>query len=167
MTGAIARGGAERQMIALTDGLLNNGFQVEVFELQGIVPGQASFADELIARGVKSRRANDDDEFAAIDDCGLGPFASLLPTNIARICAAFAQAISEFQPRVVHGWSDFSNVVGGFVATKMGVERIVLAQRAFPPPFWYDAPHAEFYREAYLSLCANPAVVLLNNSAAS
>jgi glycosyltransferase involved in cell wall biosynthesis len=49
----------------------------------------------------------------------------------------------------------------------MGVERIVLALRAFPAPYWYDARHAELYREAYLSLCANPSVVLLNNSAAS
>jgi glycosyltransferase involved in cell wall biosynthesis len=171
VTEALARGGAERQMIALIDGLLLEGYEVEVLELQGVVADQPSFQDELALLGVKSRRAA---EIALPIDGGLGsdadglePFASVLPPDIATICTALAAAIEEFRPRVVHCWSDLANLVGGFVSTKLAVPRVVLAQRTLPPPFWCDVLEASLYRKAYRMLAGHTAVSMLNNSAVS
>jgi hypothetical protein len=53
VTESLARGGAERQMLALTQGLLDRGYAVEILELIGVVPGQANFIDEFRALGVE------------------------------------------------------------------------------------------------------------------
>jgi glycosyltransferase involved in cell wall biosynthesis len=171
VTEALARGGAERQMIALIDGLLLEGYEVEVLELRGVAAGQPGFEDELARLGVRSRRATEpilpvDDGFGS-GACGLAPFASLMPPDIATICAVLALAIEEFRPQVVHCWSDLSNVVGGFVSTRLGVPRIVLAQRTQPPPSRCDMLESGLYRKAYRMLAGHTAVAMLNNSAVS
>jgi glycosyltransferase involved in cell wall biosynthesis len=172
VTGALARGGAERQMIALTQGLLQNGYQVEVFELIGVVDGQWSFADEFAKLGVRTRRP-DDVPGAAPDGPGdaamaaLQPFASLLLGDVARLCHALAAVIRERRPCAVNAWSDLSNLVGGFVAAEAGAPRIILGQRVLPPPFWFEPATADLYRQAYLALARQPNVVFVNNSASS
>ncbi len=55
---SLARGGAERQMLALAAGLLERGYKVHVFELIGLVAGQAGFAEEFAGIGVKLWRAS-------------------------------------------------------------------------------------------------------------
>jgi glycosyltransferase involved in cell wall biosynthesis len=170
VTGALARGGAERQMIASANGLLREGYEVEVLELQGTVPGQSTFKDEMAALGVPLHHAS---EFppvrpdAAYDTLRLDAFASILPGSAAAIAGQLAQAIRTLRPSVVHCWSDLSNVVGGFVATNLNVPRIILGLRVMPPSFWYPDEESELYRIAYGVLAANPAVAFISNSSAS
>src|SRR6266704_2245788 len=172
VTGGLARGGAERQMIALTHGLLQRGYDVQVFELIGLPAGQPSFADEFARMGVRVRHpcefsAAIGDGFDGAAIAGLQSFALLLPANAARICRALMLAIQEFRPSAVNCWSDISNLLGGFVSSRMRVPRIVLGLRVLPPPFWFDARKSDLYRQAYRALAQEPSVVFVNNSASS
>src|SRR3954470_6282155 len=56
VTGALARGGAERQMLHLAHGLLLAGYDVQLYELQDLAPGQPGFHAEMGALGVTSYR---------------------------------------------------------------------------------------------------------------
>jgi len=157
-------------MIALIDGLLRKGWEVEIFELQGVVSGQASFEDEAIRRGVRLRRGSEIVRSEGVDHfevSGFDPFVPILPREVATICAALGSVIEEFRPNVVHCWSDLSNVIGGFLSSTIGVPRIVLSQRTLPPPYWFDALQSELYRAAYRKLAGSPAVRMLNNSIVS
>ena len=169
---SLARGGAERQMFALADGLLKRGWRLHVFELGSLVAGQAGFVKEFVERGVTVSRTEDFDTPAKVllpnaPVSALQPFAPLLPADAASVSRALTLVIREFRPRVVHCWSHPANVIGGFVAADAGVPRIVLGQRVLPPDFWFSASEADLYREAYRVLMKDPRVVFINNSAAS
>ena len=172
VTEALARGGAERQMIALTCGLVQRGYDVQVFELIGTVSGQSSFASEFAKMGVKLRSPSEFSnvekyDFASTEFGDLRPFAPLLPANSASLCRALLRAMREFRPSVVNCWSDLSNLIGGVVSTRMRVPRIVLGQRTSIAPFWFDAHKSDLYRQAYRVLAQNPNVVFVNNSRSS
>ncbi|MBV9219095.1 MAG: hypothetical protein JOY94_06740, partial [Methylobacteriaceae bacterium] len=116
VTEALARGGAERQMLALARGLLDRGFHVDVMELFGVVDGQASFEEEFRALGIEPRRALDmlpqaGDHDLVRDVCRtLAPYEAILPTQWDRIVAGLCARIGGRAPEVVHCWSDLANV---------------------------------------------------------
>jgi hypothetical protein len=117
VTEALASGGAERQMVALTQGLLRRRLNVQVFEVIGTVPGQPSFAGEFAKMGVRLRSpdefADGEDDFTGSGFEDLQPFIPLLPENGAQICRALQRVIEEFEPDIINGWSDLSNLIGG------------------------------------------------------
>jgi hypothetical protein len=169
---AFARAGAERQILALSQGLLQHGYEVHVFELIGVAAGQSSFTGELaqLRIGLTNARAI----AAAAEDvaigpalAALGPFRTVLPTNLVTLCRALALTIHKFQPAIVNSWSDVANVISGFVARSMDVPRIVLGQRVLPPPFWFAEAQSKLYRLAYGALADEPGVTFVNCSAAS
>src|SRR5262249_12297055 len=152
VTEAIALAGAERQLIALTHGLLHHGYCVEILELEGVAPNQPSFHAELTMMGVRPRVASDlaldtDDSLQRIVALNLQPFAPVLHGRAARHSAAIELAIREFCPSVVQSWSDYSNLLAGFVSASLGVPRIVLGQRVMPPTFWFDDKKSDLYRK--------------------
>src|SRR3954469_20253524 len=120
VTGALARGGAERQMFALVQGLRTRGWDVEVLELIGVAPRQASFEAEFRKAGVTlshvSRAASSDGDLDNEVPVELRPFASLFPDTLPRICDGLRRRLQEFRPDIVHCWSDLANIVGGFLA---------------------------------------------------
>lgn len=167
---SFARAGAERQILLLGDGLKRRGYDVRVFELVGVVPGQADFEDGLAELGITlwnaARFGHAEPPFGDMDK-RLAPFGAALPNNYAALCRGLAAAVGEFAPDVVNGWSDMANVVGGFVAAAMGVPRIVLGQRVLPGTHWTGEAQAERYRQAYRQLAQDPRVAFVNCSAAS
>ena len=172
VTEALASGGAERQMLALAYGLLQRGYNVQVCELIGTVPGQPHFASEFANMGVQLRSPSEFPSGKERDSVSrefkdLQPFAPLLPENGAGPCRALQRVIQEFDPSIVNCWSDLSNLIGGFVSAKIHVPRIVLGQRVSIPPFWFDAHKSNLYRQAYRTLAGNPDVVFINNSRSS
>jgi glycosyltransferase involved in cell wall biosynthesis len=172
VTEALASGGAERQMFALTYGLLQRGYNVQVFELIGTAPGQLGFASEFANIGVQLRSPSEFPSDKKRDSISrdlkdLEPFVPLLPENGAGLCRALQRVIQEFKPSIVNCWSDLSNLIGGFVSAKMHVPRIVLGQRVCIPPFWFDAHQSNLYRQAYRTLARNSGVVYINNSRSS
>jgi glycosyltransferase involved in cell wall biosynthesis len=170
---SVARGGAERQMLALTQGLLDRGYAVEVLELTGVVPGQASFIDEFRALRLEPKRASDvscseqdqRDGYAVSGE--LQPYADILPARLGAICSALVAVITRFRPRVVYCWSDLASVLGGFTAAHKQVPRTILGQRTFPPPFWVEPTIADSYRQAYGALLRKPNMTMINISSIS
>jgi glycosyltransferase involved in cell wall biosynthesis len=169
VTEALARGGAERQMFALTQGLIERGFEVRIFELIGTVPGQARFADEFTDIGVRIYKAHPVGTTPADDSLveHLAPYAAILPGHGAEVFRSLRTAIVNFAPDVVEGWSECANVMGGLAALSAGVPRIVLGQRSLPPPFWMAPVQAEACRRVYRLLNRCGGVSFVNNSAES
>ena len=173
VTEALARGGAERQMLALTQGLLSRDYAVGVVELVSTVPGQADFVDEFSARGIVPLRAIDFARSEEGEHSGgaaarrLGKYAEFLPRRLDEICAGLATVMRRFDPTVIYCWSDVANLVGGVVGTQQRVSRIILGQRTFPPPFWVGASVADLYLHAYRELLRERNMVMVNISTAS
>jgi glycosyltransferase involved in cell wall biosynthesis len=173
VTSTLARGGSERQMLATAHGLLRAGCHVEIFEIAHLDAGYFTFADEFSRLGVRIRSAADFGDSAigdgeTADAFGLGPYASLFETfGSTALARALARSIEDTRPSVVHCWSDYTNVLGGFVATRLGVPKVVLAQRNVAP-FRQGLPVStvDLYRAAYRALRLDPTVVMLNNSRA-
>jgi glycosyltransferase involved in cell wall biosynthesis len=171
VTSALAMGGSERQMLATAEGLVALGYEIEIFELSEI-QAQFGLEAEFWKLGIRSRRPSDlyDEvvwETGNRSGNELPRFTSLLEhLNVTQIGEALNRAIRDFQPGVVHCWSDIANVIGGLVSTNIGVPRIVLSQRNVPP-FRMGVPKSNLYRDAYQLLMRNPNVVLINNSRAN
>ncbi|MFL5065887.1 MAG: hypothetical protein ACJ8ED_14685, partial [Xanthobacteraceae bacterium] len=166
---ALAMGGCERQMLATAEGLVALGYEIEIFDLADI-HAQFSLEDEFWKLGITSRRPPDFyDEVlshpARRSVSALSRFVSLLDhVDIMQLGEALDRAIRDFQPAIVHCWSDTANVIGGITATDIGVPRIVLSQRNVPP-FRMGVATSDLYRDAYHLLMRNPNVAILNNSA--
>src|SRR5262245_1054690 len=169
VTSALAMGGCERQILATAEGLIALGYEIEIFELAEI-HAQFGLDDEFWKLGITSRRSSDfyDQVLshpADRSESGLSRFASLVEhLDVARLGQALECAIREFNPAIVHCWSDPANVIGGIVATEVGVPRIVLSQRNVPP-IRMGVATADLYRAAYELLLRNPKLVVVNNSA--
>lgn len=172
VTSALACGGVERQMLALTEGLLQRGYLVQVFELAGVPPGAFSFETEFSMLGVKSRRAPDlADVFSKSDGLpdphNLLRYADLLPHfNVVALGSALDLAIREFAPEIVHCWANESNIFGGSVAVALGVSRVLLRLINVPPTV-LGVPSVDLYRQAYRRLAEHPSVILLNSNNAN
>ena len=171
VTSALAMGGSERQMLATAEGLVALGYDLEIFELAEM-PAQFGLEAEFWKIGIRSLRGCDfyDEILSARADRADSELASFAPLlahlNIAYIGAGLDRVIKEFRPSAVHCWSDVANVIGGLVATKIDVPRIVLCQRNVPP-CEMGLPQSDLYRDAYRRLMRNPKVVMVSNSDAN
>ena len=86
--------------------------------------------------------------------------------DVIALGRALARIIREFRPEIVHCWSDFANVVGGLVATNVGVPTVVLGQRNVPAFRYVEGVAPYLCLDAYRLLVQNSNVVMLNNSLA-
>jgi len=167
----LARGGAERQILATAYGLLQRGYEVEIFYFADLA-GQPDFIDEFSKLGIKCRHPFEfegsvlsGDSIEDIHD--LRQFAQLVDhLDIIPLGGALARAIREFRPEIVHCWSDLANVVGGFVATNVGVPTVVLGQRTIPAFRYVDGVAPYLCLDAYRLLARHSNIIMLNNSLA-
>jgi glycosyltransferase involved in cell wall biosynthesis len=168
---SLARGGAERQILATANGLLKRGYEVEIFYFTSVA-GQPEFIDEFSQLGVKCQHASDLGDLIvggdSIEDIhSLRQFAQLVDhLDVVPLGRALARTIGEFRPEIVHCWSDLANVIGGLVATNLGVPRVVLGQRNVPAFRYVDGVAPYLCRDAYRLLAQNSNIVMLNNSLA-
>jgi glycosyltransferase involved in cell wall biosynthesis len=171
VTSTVARGGCERQILATADGLVRQGYEIEIFCLAAPV-GEVNFVEEFSQLGIKCRHAFEAaDSMVRVNDGqdsqSLQKFSRLVDhLDVLTIGRALGRAIKEFRPEIVHCWSDFANVVGGIVSTNLCVPRVILAQRNVPAFRNIDGPEPYACREAYRLLARNSNVVMLNNSLA-
>jgi glycosyltransferase involved in cell wall biosynthesis len=168
---SLARGGAERQILATADGLLRRGYEVEIFYFADLV-GEANFIDEFSQLGINCHhpskfRSSIVDEHKVEDIYGLRQFAQIVDQlDIDALGRALANAIRQFRPAIVHCWSDLANVIGGLVATTLGVPTVVLGQRNVPAFRHIEGVAPYLCLDAYRLLAQRPNVIMLNNSAA-
>jgi glycosyltransferase involved in cell wall biosynthesis len=170
VTSALARGGCERQLLATAAGLVRLGHHVEILELTRVTDDELSFRDELSQLGLTCRHAAElleaePPESTDADVYDLQRFGPLVhELSIGGLATALGRAIETFRPDVVHCWSEPATVIGGLVATQLGVPRIVLGQRNVTASR-RNSPHAELYRDAYRQILGGDKVVVANNSA--
>jgi glycosyltransferase involved in cell wall biosynthesis len=168
---SLARGGAERQILATADGLLHRGYEVEIFYFTDLV-GEANFIDEFSQLGIKCHhpskfRDSILDEDNVKDIYRLRQFAQLVDQlDVVALGRALAKAIRQFRPAIVHCWSDLANVIGGLVATDLGVPTVVLGQRNIPAFRYIEGVAPYPCLDAYRLLAQQPNVIMLNNSLA-
>ena len=170
VTPVLALGGSERQMLATADGLINRGYQVEVFCFAA-PPDDPNFGAELARLGVKCSHGFERADSVHSDDArdvqGLQGFARLVDhADVVAIGSALGRAIKDFRPEIVHCWSDFASAIGGLVATNLGVPGVVLGQRNVPAFRNIDGPEPYVCRDAYRLLARRANVIMLNNSLA-
>ena len=167
----LARGGAERQILATADGLLRRGYEVEIFYFNSVA-GEPDFIDEFSQLGIKCHHPFELGGFIvggdSVEDIyGLRQFAQLVDhLDIVPLGRALAKTIREFRPEIVHCWSDLANVIGGLVATNLGVPRVVLGQRNVPAFRYVEGVAPYLCLDAYRLLAQNSNIVMLNNSLA-
>lgn len=169
----LARGGSERQLLATTTGLVERGYAIEIFTMAEVPAGEPSFKAEFTALGIRVTCAADliDTSPAAgppaADPFGLAPLADVLDhLNVVSLGASLARTIRRFRPHVVHCWSELSCLVGGHVAVRARVRRIVL-QFVSVTPLQQELRGAELYRKAFRKLLPRRKVVMLNISEAN
>src|SRR6516165_4607556 len=167
----LVRGGAERQILATAYGLLQREYEVEIFYFADLA-GQPDFIDEFSKLGIKCRHPFEFGGFVLSGDSvedihDLRQFAQLVDhLDIIPLGGALARAIREFRPEIVHCWSDLANVVGGFVATNVGVPTVVLGQRTIPAFRYVDGVAPYLCLDAYRLLARHSNIIMLNNSLA-
>ncbi len=164
---AIARGGCQRRLIATAEGLIEQGYVVDILVLKPAVFGEAVFEAEFKKLGAKF--AND---FGTRAGSGTAEACHPLLSHVLflpneRECArALAHAICSFRPEVVHGWGDQAAIMAGMVACLLGVPRVILGQWAIAPVN-YCASDLSIYLTRYRALLKNPTVTLVTNSRAA
>ncbi len=170
VTGSLAAGGAERQVVNTLRGLVRSGekdvslvcehlrpplhdFHRWRLEEQGIPaeerlrPPWRQIPSQLRPRIKEALRAFDGE-------------TSWLGQEIL----SYVVELVERRPAVLHAWLDEPNVTAGVAAAIVGVPRVVLSCRAAAP--FHFAFHQSFMRPGYRALLDRPGVTLLNNSAA-
>jgi len=150
----LTRGGAERQILATADGLLRRGYEVEIFYFARVA-GEPDFIDEFTQLGINCHHPFELGDFIVSGDSvedihDLHQFAQLVDhLDIIPLGRALAKTIREFRPEIVHCWSDLANVIGGLVATNLGVPRVVLGQRHVPAFRYVDGVAPYLCHDAY------------------
>jgi len=168
----LACGGCERQLYATTRGLLDRGYEVEIFTLAEVPAGDESLEPEFRKLAIKITSAvefGDTSQATApgADPYGLDFFAPILPQlNVNRLASTLSQVIARFRPGVVHCWSEPSSVIGAIVAAAHEVPRTIIQFVNVPRP-QQELDGAELYRKAYRSLARLPNVRMLNISIAN
>jgi len=167
----LTRGGAERQLLATAHGLLSRDYEVEIFYFADPA-STPDFLDEFSQLGIKCRHPFECGDSAgggdSIEDIHhLQQFVQLVDQlDVIALGRALARIIREFRPEIVHCWSDFANVVGGLVATNVGVPTVVLGQRNVPAFRYVEGVAPYLCLDAYRLLVQNSNIVMLNNSLA-
>lgn len=170
ITGGLGPGGAERQIVNTLAGLsgVNSGRLTLMHELGMQSPhdfflpeiDQAKVSVEpLVPLQLKTRKEwLEQPGFVALWDY-LAPLG-----DTRNEVVAYAMAIRQLRPRVVHAWLDRINVVAGLAAALVGVPRIVLSCRSVAPTHF--AFYQSYMHPLYRLLHSLPNVTILNNSQA-
>jgi glycosyltransferase involved in cell wall biosynthesis/GT2 family glycosyltransferase len=174
ITSTYNRGGAERQLIATASGLLQRGYDVRIMALGLLEPGTPSVEADIRALGITPHLPADfpvprTAGFRIPCDRIFAPDADALPRIINNRVGPVLGAISELRPCVVHGWLDLPAIVSAIAACRLGVPRIVIGLRnviEVMKVVGYPQEIVDFLWEGFRSVSANPAVAILNNSAA-
>jgi glycosyltransferase involved in cell wall biosynthesis len=170
ITSTYNRGGSERQMVATAAGLIERGWDVRVMALGSLTPGDPSIEEELRNLGITPQLWSAlDGESGTASGRAPSREATHLPQLFLHRLGPIRAAIRHHRPSVVHGWLDVPAVVAALAACELGVPRVVIGQRNCREAMTiqrYPADIVEALWHGYRSAAANPAVAILNNSAA-
>lgn len=168
-------GGAERQMLALGGGLVDEGWPVKLL-VTSTEPKEAThYVAAAAAEGIEYEprlfpaSLPTDDYMAAILADLPPPFVeifSLIPAYLIVPTFHLLKAFEEIQPDLVVSYLDPPNAAASLAALLAGVPRIVMSGRNFNPshfPMSFAHVH-ERLRQVYRAVIQFPEVVLSGNS---
>jgi glycosyltransferase involved in cell wall biosynthesis len=175
----IARGGCERRLISTAEGLIEQGYDVEVFVLEHVPVGAAAFEDEFKKLGAEfmedfepttGGRTTAEGRIplapGGCEECtsSLQAIQTLAPA-VRRQALAVAQAIRSSRPEIVHGWGDHAATAAGAAACLLGVPRVIVGQTNIAPVH-HAGGGAALYLDIYREILRNPNVTMVANSRA-
>jgi glycosyltransferase involved in cell wall biosynthesis len=170
VSGNLAPGGAERQVVYTLKGLAAQRFESVQLLCHDLTRDSRHRHDfylpALEAAGIRAReirRRTQSSDRASMPD-GLKEIAKLLPGGLAVDIADLYGEFSELRPQVVHTWLDWDNVRGGLAAALAGVPRVVISGRNINPSHF--ALYQPYMDPAYRVLAQLPNVTIINNSRA-
>ena len=170
VTDSLGRGGSERQMVALSYGLLRRGYQVQVLSLTRLEPGAPSFQEDLSRLGITPTYAADSPPdrltsmSATLSNLEPADYAAL-PKPLANRILAIASTIERGRAEVVHAWLDGPGIAGALAACITGAPRIIIQQGSMSVAR-RRVGSTDLLQYGYRALARNPAVTILNNSQA-
>lgn len=175
VTGSLAAGGAERQVVHLANYLAGAGVNVSVLVQRLVAEEDRFFLDDLSP----TVRVFELPHMFEWETVGMGALPSsgsmtgfldsmwmvmMLHPRFVDEVKRYRRFFLEQQPSVVHAWLDFTNVAAGLAAILAGVPRIFLGGRNLAPyRFTFSQP---YFRPLYRMLLSFPNVTMLNNSRA-
>lgn len=167
---SVARGGSERQLVAMAEGLQRRGFRVVVLTLSGSTADTPSYEPYLRQLGIEVRHALAAP--AASQHSLTGTVGNLRPADAARLprwlrsrVAAVTHTVHELRPEVVHAWSDGPGCAALLAASGLGL-RHILVQQGSLAIHRRGHPGSALFRDIYRTLVGREGISLINNSRA-
>jgi glycosyltransferase involved in cell wall biosynthesis len=164
----LGRGGSERQMVAVIEGLVNRGYDVRVISLNRLDDGKPSYEAEIELLGVPVEYAEDElgmPEPVELTSEGKAVLRHGLPVWLGDRMAPIQRAIIRHRPEVVHSWLDATGLAAGVAGCSLGVPRTIIHQGSMAI-VRRGNPASEAMRRTYLALSANSSITIVNNSLA-
>jgi glycosyltransferase involved in cell wall biosynthesis len=165
ITEDLGRGGSERQLVAVVEGMVRRRIDITVFCLARIEAGKPSYQAEVERLGASIAYA---DELMALPDAltdEIPASAIRYPNWMVDRMVPMMAAIRRYRPAVVHAWLDAIGIAAGMAGCLLGVPRTIIQQGSMAV-VRRDHPASEAMRRAYLALSTNPSVRIRNNSKA-
>lgn len=167
---SVVRGGSERQLVAVAEGLQRRGFRVVVLTLSGASTDTPSYEPYLHRIGVAVRHALAAP--AANRQSLTGTIGNFRPDDAARLprwlrgrVAAVTHAVHELRPEVLHAWSDGPGCAALLAASGLGLRQIVVQQGSLAI-YRRGHPGSALFRDIYRALIGRDGISLINNSRA-
>jgi glycosyltransferase involved in cell wall biosynthesis len=163
----LGRGGSERQMVALVQGLVRRRFDVRILALDRIKPDKPGYAADIELLGVAVDYAEDMTNDAPTDRLAVSypAIPAGLPSWLTDRVAPIQRAIIKHRPAVLHGRQDATGIATGMAGCLLGVPRTIVQQGSMAI-VRRAHPASEPMRRAYQALATNPSIKILNNSKA-
>lgn len=163
MIGTLGPGGAERQLVVTARGIHDrrkSDIRVACVNLSS--PVSKFFLPELESNDIAASVIGT--EVDGNLDPARRAVVDALPPELRNDVVLYAKTLKAQQPEVAHLWLDEVNIKGGIAAVLIGVPKIIISQRSLPPINFVF--HQPYMRESYRWLSRQPAVKMINNSAA-
>jgi glycosyltransferase involved in cell wall biosynthesis len=163
------RGGAQRDMLITTGGLIQRDHDVRIITFSTSASGVPTFEEEIRKLGILRQSLLDfDGEPRGAGSPRMSNIASEsagLPRWFSNKISLVARAIQTHRPSIVHAWLDNVGLISALAAVSLGVPRIVVSFASMPQTY-HQVKVSPLLRPGYAAVARNPDVVIVNNSAA-
>lgn len=167
---SLLRGGAERQLVALSHGLKARGYDVTVLSFAEFDPEAPHYEEELRAVGIEVIHGL---SAASSNQLRLtGPLSGMHPAEIARLprwlrdrVVTINQTVLSRKPELVHAWGDGPGTAALLGAGSLGMKSIVIQQGSMATPR-QGHKGSVLMRRVYTALLGRIGATIINNSGA-
>ena len=167
---SLIRGGNERQLLAVAEGLHRRGYDVRVLSFAEADEDKVSYEGDLrrlgisVSHGLATPKAKRLHLISTLG--GVRPEdAARLPGWMRDRMVAITQFVLNERPEVIHAWGDGPGCAALLAASTLGARRIVVQQGSLAV-YRRGHPGSALFRSVYAALAGRAGVTLINNSLA-